>query len=308
MAVVELHPQVENYLIELSLSEIEARGGVADLVEEGKVIIIRDLRLDLDYSALESLGKSTEAVVDDRLRSQLKKLEATAFFEGERPRKRWRGFKFDNPVRQALFDTICNGDSALFERAARTLRQAHDEALQIFGTCFAGYEAYRLIPSVRLTRTLFENLHWDEHWIDGDFHTARVFANLDRRPRIWHLSHRFPEMLRLLYREHDLARFAGRDPNELLSYINATVLGGLTDKWKESLPKHRVAFEPGEVWLAESRLVSHQIYYGEAALVYMWLVRTESMSTPENRFDRVVQRVHDEMRATETAALPTGAA
>jgi hypothetical protein len=304
MAIVELHPGVEDYLLHLSLPEIEARGGVADLVEEGKVVIIRDFRLDLDYSALESLAKSTEAVGDERVRSQLKKLETTVFFEGERPRRRWARRQFDNPVRQALFDTICHGDAKLFDRAARTLQRAHDEALRIFDACFVGYQPYRFIPSVRLTRTLFENLHWDEHWIDGDFHTARVFANLDRRPRIWNLSHHFTEMMRLLYDEHDLGRFADKEPNDLLSYINSTVLGGMTDKWKEDLPKHRVAFEPGEVWLAESRLVSHQIYYGEAALVYMWLVHAKSMSNPNNRFNRLVQEVHEQMRAARRSANP----
>jgi len=306
MAVIELHPDVEDYILELPLAEIEARGGVADLIEEGKVVIVRDLRLGLDFEALEQLGKSTDAVTDSDVRRQLKKLESTAFFEGERPRRWSRKPVFDDPVRQALFDIICNGDSRLFDRAAQTLRQAHDEAVRIFNLCFAGYEPFRLIPSVRLTQTLFENLHWDEHWIEEDFHTARVFANLDRRPRIWHLSHRFPEMMKLLYRDHDLARFAGKDPNELLHYINSTVLGGLSEKWKESLPKHRIAFDPGEIWLAESRLVSHQIYYGEAALVYMWLVSFESMADQDNRFNRQVEKVHQEMRLA--AKVPSGAA
>jgi hypothetical protein len=308
MAVIELHPDVEDYVLQLSMSDIRARGGVADLIEEGKVVIVRDLRLDVDYSALECLAKSTNAVCDRQIQNQLKKLEATTFFEGERPRRRWRGLQFDNPVRQALFDILCNGDARLFDRAAKTLRRTHDEALRIFDACFNGYQPYRFVPSLRLTQTLFENLHWDEHWIDGDFHTARVFANLDRRPRIWHLSHRFPDIITQLYRDHDLGRFAGKNPNELLSYINSTVLGGLMEKWREDLPKHRVAFEPGEVWLAESRLVSHQIYYGEAALVYMWLVRPESMSNPENRFDRIIEKVHEEMGAGRRAATTLASA
>jgi hypothetical protein len=56
-----------------------------------------------------------------------------------------------------------------------------------------------------------------------------------------------------------------------------------------------VAFEPGEVWLGESRLISHQIVYGESALVYMWFVRKESMANPENRFNRRVEAIHQEM-------------
>lgn len=307
MAVIERHPEVENYILELSLPEIRERGGVADLVEDGRIVVIKDFRLDLGSGVLDRIAKSTDSIEDPEIKKQLKKLESTAFFEGEQP-KRWGRQRFKNPVRQALFDTLCKGDPDLFHRASDVLRQAHEQALHVYEACFAGYRSFRLVPSVRLTRTIFENLHWDEHWIEDDFHTARVFANLDSRPRIWHLSHRFPEIVRRLYREHGLQRFAGKDPNELLSYINSNVLGGLSSKWKDGLPRHRIAFEPGEVWVGESRLVAHQIYYGEAALVYMWLVEASSMSNPDNRFNAQVERVHEQMRVRRTAAPETDAA
>jgi hypothetical protein len=304
MALIERHPEVHDYILELSLAEIESRGGVADLVETGHIVIIKDYRLDFDFDALEGLGKSTDVIAAKDLRRQLKKLEAPNFFDGPSP-SRWGRTRFKDPLRQAIFDVICKGDRHRFERAAKALKHGHDEALSIFATAFPKYETYRIAPTVRLTRTLFENLHWDDHSIDDDFHQARVFANLDRRPRIWHLSHRFPEMMRLLYEEHDLQRFAGSDPNEMLFYINANVLGGMHKRWMDRLPRHRIAFEPGEVWLGESRLISHQIYYGEAALVYMWFVRAASMADPANRFNAVVKRVHDEMRqAAEELAQP----
>jgi len=307
MALIERHPEVDDYILELSLQEIRGRGGVADLVEEGRLVIIKDFRLDLGQGVLDQLAKSTDGVKDPDVRRQLKKLESTAFFEAEAP-KRWRRSRFKAPVTQALFETLCKGDADLFQRASTVLRQAHESALRVYEACFAGYQSYRLIPSVRLTRTMFENLHWDEHWIEDDFHTARVFANLDSRPRIWHLSHRFPEIVRRLYRQHGLERFAGRDPNELLSYINSKVLGGLSDKSRDHLPRHRIAFEPGQVWVGESRLIAHQIYYGEAALVYMWLVKASSMANPDNRFNAQVERVHAEMRQQNAVDAGTASA
>jgi hypothetical protein len=302
MAFVELHPEVQDYVVPLTLAEIEHRGGVADLMEDGRLVVISDVRLNIDFATIERLAKSTAAVSDDQLRRQLKKLEATSFFEGAPARRRWRASRFDDPVRQALYETICHRDAKLFELAAKSLEQAHTHVLEIYSACFPSYRSFRLVPSIRLTQTLFENLHWDEHWIDGDFHTARVFANLDTRPRIWHMSHRFPDIVRMLYREHDLGRFAGRNPNELLSYINGEVLGGLTAKWKDNLPRHRIAFEPGEIWIGESRLLSHQIYYGEAALVYMWLVDSASMASPDKRFNRQIEQLHEAMKP----ALPVG--
>lgn len=304
MALIELHPDVDNYIVQLSLSEITRRGGVADLVESGNVVIIEDFRLDFDFAAIEQLSRTIDSIEDEDLRWKLKKLEAPQFFQGSKPRRSWGRRVYADPIRQALFEVLCEGNGKVFDRAARALESAHEQALQMFERCFCGYQAYRLIPSVRLTRTLFENLHWDDHSIDDDFHQARVFANLDTRPRIWNLSHRVSAIMERLYEEHDLSRFAGRDPNEMLFYINSSVLGGSSRKWMDQLPRHRIAFDPGEVWLAESRLISHQIYYGEAALVYMWFVKASSMRNPDKRFNAIAEQVHARMAAAGKSRLP----
>jgi hypothetical protein len=294
MAVIERHAEVADYIVEMTLPEIRNRGGVADIVEDGNIVIIKDFRLRFDFAALEQLAKSTDQIADPDIRWRIKKLEAPQFFEGGSSRGWFGRRRSSDTLREALLETLCEGSTRKFDRAAKALRHAHDEALRIFEICFAGYSSYRFVPSIRLTRTLFENLHWDDHSIDDDFHQARVFANLDSRPRIWHVSHRIPEIMRSLYREHDLGRFAGKDPNEMLFYINSEVLGGQRQAWKDHLPRHKIAFDPGEVWLGESRLVSHQIYYGEAALVYMWFVRPNSMVDPDKRFNSIVERIHEE--------------
>jgi hypothetical protein len=302
MAIIQRHPEVRDYILELSLDEIAARGGVADLFEQGHLVLIKDYRLDFDFGALESLAKSTEAIDDPELRRKLKKLTSPYFFKGKAPREIDGRLVFPDPVRQAIFDILCRGDQATFDRAAQALRHAHDEVSRIFGICFPGYDVYRFIPSIRLTRTLFENLHWDNHSIDDDFHQARIFANLDSRPRIWNVSHHFPDWVRRHYHKYDLARFAGKDPNLMLNFIAGKVLGGTVDTWMDNQPRHRIAFDPGEVWLGESRLVSHQIYYGDAAMVYMWFVRAASMAHPDNRFNAQVEAVHREMQALTAAA------
>lgn len=306
MAVIERHPDVEDPIIEMSLSDIAARGGVADIFEEGKLILIKDYRLDVDFKALEGLAKSTESIQDPELRRRLKKVTAPYFFKGKAPVDSGGKLRFADPVRQAVFDVMCNGDIDTLRGAANALRYAHDETLRIFETCFPSYDCYRFIPSVRLTRTLYENLHWDNHGIEADFHQARVFANLDSRPRLWSVSHGFAEIMRRLYVPHRLHRFAGKDPNLLVGYITGNVLGGLKQTWMDTLPRHRIAFDPGEVWLGESRLLSHQINYGEAAIVYMWFVKVKSMADPNKRFNAQVEQVHEEMipavRASARAA------
>lgn len=296
MALIERHPEVEDYFTELSLSEVADRGGIADIFEDGRIVLLKNYRLDFDFAALSGLSKSTQSIADLGLRKKLKKMTAPLFFEGEAPVEKTGRLLFRDPVRQAVFDVICRGDKDTFDRASRALKSAHDELIRLFGICFPTYESYRLVPSIRLTRTLFENLHWDNHSIDDDFHQARIFSNLDTRPRIWNVGHRFPDWLRIHYDEYDLGRFAGKDPNLLINFVTSDVLGGTRRTWMDYEPRHRVAFDPGEVWLGESRLISHQIYYGEAAMVYMWFVTAASMANPEGRFNNCIEQVHREMR------------
>lgn len=303
MALIERHPAVEDYFTELSLAEVAERGGVADIFEEGRVVLLKNYRLDFDFGALAALSKSTEAVSDPVLRKKLKKMTAPLFFEGDPPVRKGGRLLFRDPLRQAVFDVICNGDEDTFERAARALESAHGEILRLFDICFPAYDSFRLVPSIRLTRTLFENLHWDNHSIEDDFHQARIFANLDTRPRIWHVGHRFPDWIRMHYDEYDLGRFAGKDPNLLIDFVTGEVLGGTRKTWMDNEPRHRIAFDPGEVWLGESRLISHQIYYGEAAMVYMWFVNAASMADAENRFNNRVEAVHRAMSDRQPISL-----
>ena len=302
MALIDRHPAVEDYFVEMSLVDIKARGGVADIFEEGRLILISDYRLDFDFGALTALSKSTDQIVDPQLRKKVKKLTSPYFFKGKAPVERNGELRFADPVRQVIFDVLCRGEKDTFERASKALKYANDEALRIFELCFPDYAPFRFIPSVRLTRTLFENLHWDNHSIDDDFHQARIFANLDSRPRLWNVSHRFTEWVRGHYAEHDLQRFAGKDPNIMLDYITGAVFGGTRNTWMDNQPRHRIAFDPGEVWLGESRLISHQIYYGEAALVYMWFVAVASMANPGDRFNARIEALHREMAETPAPA------
>jgi len=303
VALIERHPTVEDYFTELSLAEVADRGGVADVFEQGRVVLLKDYRLDFDFGALAALSKSTESIADPSLRKKLKKMTAPLFFEGDPPVRKAGRLVFRDPLRQAVFDVICHGDEDTFERASRALKSAHDELLRLFDICFPAYDSFRLVPSIRLTRTMFENLHWDNHSIEDDFHQARIFANLDTRPRIWHVGHRFPDWIRMHYDEYDLGRFAGKDPNLLIDFVTGEVLGGTRKTWMDNEPRHRAAFDPGEVWLGESRLISHQIYYGEAAMVYMWFVNAASMADAENRFNNRVESVHRAMSERQSISL-----
>lgn len=302
MATIVRHPSVADYIVEMSLDEIAERPhGVTDLFEDGRLIIIKDYRLAFDHEALESLNSRIDGVEDERILRKLKKLEATVFFEGRAPETIYdtngdpKSLRFDNPVRQALFETLCHGDPAIFNRASSALKSAHDELNRIFKACFPDYIPKKLVPSIRLTETLFENLHWDNHSMIEDFHQARIFCNLDSRKRIWNLGDHCLDYLEANYDQHGLAQFAERDPTEMLRYISKQILGGTTDIYKDARPRHNVAFDPGEVWICESRMIAHQIWYGQRATVYMWYVDINSMHDQGRRFNARIEDLHARM-------------
>jgi len=89
------------------LPEIERRGGIADLVEQGNIVIIEGLQVDADFEAPNRLSRSTWEVTDPQVRRHLKKLESNTVFQGPGPR-RWARSRFGDPVRQAVFDHLCH--------------------------------------------------------------------------------------------------------------------------------------------------------------------------------------------------------
>lgn len=304
MAKIIKHPDVEDYFVEMTLDEIKSRpNGITDLYEENKVILLKDFRMPIELDIFAGMSGNIGRVTDDKIRKTLKKLTSTKFFEGAGPEfvedehgaGAYGSFETSDPVRKAVYDVLCNGDPTLFARASTAMRTAHDTALELFSTCFPSYEYFRVIPSVRLTTTLFENIHWDNHNIPDDFQQVRIFCNLDQRPRIWHTSHNFANYVRDIYQEHSLEQFAGRDPNDLNDYICGKILGGTRGACQDKLPRHVLAFEPGEIWFAESRMISHQIFYGERAMVYMFFVKPAGMLKPERRFNQQIEDLHASM-------------
>lgn len=284
MAKIIKHPDVEDYFIERTLDEIEAapRGLIPDY-EANRLIVLKDHRLAIDFDAFAQMSANTQSAAP-ALQKSLKKLMATHILQASA--------SSTEPLHRAIFETFCNGDPVLFERVQTAMRSAHEAVLELFRTCFPNYEYFRVVPSVRLTRTMFENLHWDNHNIEDDFQQVRIFVNLDQRPRIWNVSHNFVNFARTVYRDHHLERFAGRDPNEMNDYIVGKILGGTAGACRDTLPRHVAAFDPGEIWFGESRMISHQIYYGERAMVYMFFVKPEGMLDRRRRFNAQVEDLH----------------
>ena len=97
-----------------------------------------------------------------------------------------------------------------------------------------------------------------------------------------------------MYGEQRLRRFAGRNGDDLNYFVNNNVLGGMRTPCLDRLPKNHIAFEQGEVWLCETRIVSHQIYHGAKAFAAMYFSTPDSMDRPALAFDQRIARLHEQ--------------
>ena len=142
--------------------------------------------------------------------------------------------------------------------------------------------------------TLFENLHWDNFPDMDDRHQARIFINIDKNPRIWHTSYGIEEFCQENYDKLSLHELKDANPNSIIGLMDQKVLGGMENRCLDGFERHCIAFEQGDIWLADSRLIAHQIYQGNRAIIYMFHIKPESMNDPEKRFNRRIEKLHEQ--------------
>lgn len=128
----------------------------------------------------------------------------------------------------------------------------------------------------RFTRTENEAIHFDSYAGNAnDYHNVRIFVNLDDKPRLWGVSHKVPAMIEKY--PHLASLHDGEHPNLFNNVINKNV------PWHE-VPRHFVAFAPGNAWLVNSQLVSHEIIFGRKLLACVFSVDPKSMRREEDGF------------------------
>jgi hypothetical protein len=116
-----------------------------------------------------------------------------------------------------------------------------------------------------------------------------MFVNLDSVPRIWNTGFTLEELLDRFGHVLTDRELAETGPGLLCRYLNQRVYGGLSNAGRDGQPRHTAFFEPGDVWMVDSRKVSHQIFYGRRALSVDYWAAPESMARPEKYYLRAVE-------------------
>jgi hypothetical protein len=237
MAEAYLHPEVESRFVEydfrsVSGSDSERRALMADYAD-GALILLTNTGLWSDRRFL--------------MTGEYKKL-ASRIVEEPTPLSR-------SLEKQALCRIAFGGNKRAFFafeseviRLNRDIRRVMDELLR-------DYAVMRSDIVWRLTETRVENLHLDIDRKTDTYESVRLYLNVDDAPRLWRTSH----LLWRLLEEHP-----GEDASleALLHRLSVEAFGGWETRGRETAPCHTFLFEPGDVWLCDGRVLSHQVLYG----------------------------------------------
>ncbi len=280
MPRVRRSPQVEDYLVRMDWRDAESdlAGWCDELAasyEAGKVVLLANAPLRIDY---ELLNRVTLPVG-----RRFKKTKDRFFLY---PRLHQRGVP-------ALFWRAFGGDLGLYLAFRREVRSVSEQIRAFAQKAFPGYRFLGDDVSWRFSATGPEDLHIDSFGSNEDMHYLRIFVNVDEQPRLWNVSHRLDELGERYYESAELGALRDASGNEFCHAVNLAAFGGAEGPGLDGHPRHEVEFEQGDVWLCDSRIVSHQIVSGRRLVVTHFEVAPDSMRDPEQRVDARVTRCHE---------------
>lgn len=266
MATIFKNPNLQDYF--LLSDEVDNNGASRSFIkdyEDGKIIHFPKLKADLDFDFWNSLP--TDAY------PALKKLASSV-----------------NPKNFADFrkmdDTFAaiNLPAGIGNDLKRHMARFYESILPIYEGVFGGYEYNKRKVVWRLTETLNENMHIDAYKLENPDHFARMFINLDTQPRIWQTSVTIEDIFRIRGPELTDAQLQKLTPARLWIELSTYTFGKTSAEWWDNHPRHVAYFEPGDVWIADSRQIAHQIFYGRRAISIDFSVPAEKMHNPERQY------------------------
>ena len=282
MATIVRDPLVADHIVEVSLDTDADCAKVRTLYEEGNLVLLSGVRFDLDYAFLNNLNFDVDG--PEEILRKLKKYGADRVI-GLDPAS-------ESSLDQFVFQNIFNRDSGKLAYFQEQVKSGDAQSDALYRRLFPDYVSTRTVYTWRFTSTMFENLHWDNFGIIEPFHQVRIFTNLASSPRLWRTSHRIEDFADTVYDQCNLALLGDRLGDDLNRFVNKSV-GGMKAPCLDRLPKNHIAFAQGDVWLCETRIVGHQIYYGERAFAAMYFSDPETMDRPELTFDARIARLHE---------------
>lgn len=293
------HPEVEAYFDVVDASDLDAATAVqvARAYEDGRAVLLTGVRPEFDAAFVAAIDCPGTDVL-----KKLKSVGVAAYHDlvvAQRAPARDPAAARNSPAGQylRLLDEVLHGDAGRMDHLMDQVRSVNGFLQDLVAKIFPTYRLTTRSITWRLAETLNENLHVDVYNQDLPDHHVRMFVNLDDTYRIWHTSHRLDRLLHDHLAELPSELVAHGTPGRICHALNFQAFGGFERSGREGAPKHICFFEPGEVWLVDSRKVSHQIFFGRRAVSTDMQVDPASMLDPEKHYYRSVERRRSELLA-----------
>jgi hypothetical protein len=291
MATIFKNPKLTDYfqVVEdvTAQTPVETIPSYVDAYEAGKVLYFKNLKFDIDFNFWANI----ETEKYEGLKKMLCYVDTDT--QGELITKALR--KAESPP--DLSAALAQNMSALFA-----------QVMPIYYRIFDGYQ-YPIKRAVfRLKETLNENLHFDTYKDTEVFpdHFARMFINLDTQPRIWHTSYTVDEIYEKFGRNVPKRFVDDATANRFWRELNHAAFGK-GHEWWDGSPRHIIYFEPGDVWVVDSRQISHQIYYGRRAISIDFVVARDTMRDQSRHYLTLAEKYREGVRGGAGAPKPAGA-
>jgi hypothetical protein len=284
MTQLFINPEIDDYFVEYDIQDIvgdvgqKVRQSIINDYTNEKVILLRRLQFDVDLGFLRSVSFPQKW--------KWKKL-ALSRFETIPAQKRRQ-----HPDIAEFVRDVFNGDWGRFDYFLQQATVVNDQIRAALDTIFVNYRFSQRNIIWRFTETRVESLHFDIDRRCDNVELIRLYVNLDDIPRIWYTSGTFTVTANEWYKELDLGRFRGRPHDELLEELTISAFGDWNLRGRDKVHRHLILFEPGDVWLTDGRLVSHQVIYGRRVISSFFKAALDGVPDRNKTFAQRVADLH----------------
>ncbi len=170
-----------------------------------------------------------------------------------------------------------------------------------------GYRILHVSRTYRFTKTLKENIHFDNFEPTGPgIGFLRVFINLDNEERIWNNSLNLydylnleKEKIKVFLKENNIkATYSGDNRINDLT-MKHFLLSGFNDEmdnvFSDNFPKIQTKFSPGSIWICDSIKSSHQVIYGNKCISFNFVIDGNTFNSKDNLYFNKMNPILDSL-------------
>lgn len=292
MATLFLNPNLPSYFVSApEVTSAETARSYVPEFEAGKVVTFPNLKASVDHDFWASL--------DTREYPALRKLGGLVQDDHNLTVKLHRESLRQRGVAEGMVNTLCDQFQAIYAAL-----------LPVYRAVFADYRFEKKKVVWRLNTLMNENMHLDVYDEERPEHFARMFINLDTQPRIWQTSWTVDDLIDQLKGRIPESAIREKSRADLWKELSFALFGPSPQQWWDNQPHHVAYFDPGDIWIVDSRQVTHQIFYGRRALSIDFSVARESMQDQSRHYLSFVDRFRSDslelMAASANSAVGPG--